>query len=129
MSVAPLLISENVIPIDASELVSRLFKRSFRRCMRNKILRSANNKYRYILPFDFSVFWPEFIDLVYFLAVSYSGRAKKCTIKIGYLFRLLKTLSLLCLGFFFCNCLCLLLFTIKLLFLFLLFYRQSYLYI
>ena len=41
----------NVISIDASETVSR-YKRWLRRFMRNKILRSANDKYRYILPFD-----------------------------------------------------------------------------
>ena len=41
----------HVTRVDASESVSR-YKRSLRRSMRNKILRSADDKYRYILPFD-----------------------------------------------------------------------------
>ena len=61
--------------------VSR-YGRRLRRCTRNKILRSANAKYHYILPFFYNinkgdlplmyscVFWCEFIDvLVIFFAV------------------------------------------------------------
>ena len=72
------------ITIDTSESVSP-YKRSLRRCMRNKKLRSANNKCRCILPFDsltlinkpnkeysslfyYFVFRNKFIDLVLFLA-------------------------------------------------------------
>ena len=67
------------------ERVGIAFKRSLRRCMRNKILRSANNKYHHIYLLTllllinkpnkeyssllyFFVFRNEFIDLVLFLA-------------------------------------------------------------
>ena len=57
------------------ESESRLYRRPLRRCMRNIILRSANAKFHYILPFFYKmnegdlpllhscVFWREFIDL------------------------------------------------------------------
>ena len=38
-------------PYFASESVLR-YKQPLRRCMRSRILSSANNKYRHILPFD-----------------------------------------------------------------------------
>ena len=63
------------------ELVS-CYKQPLRRCMRNKILRSANSKYHYILPFFYKIykvdlplmyssfFWCEFIDQVNFFGVA-----------------------------------------------------------
>ena len=70
----------NVIYFLTRESVSH-YKRPLRSCKRNKILRSANAKYHYILPFFYqinkgdlvlkylSVFCCEFMDLVNFLAV------------------------------------------------------------
>ena len=70
----------NVIYFLTRESVSH-YKRPLRSCKRNKILRSANAKYHYILPFFYqinkgdlvlkylSVFWCEFMDLVNFLAL------------------------------------------------------------
>ena len=63
------------------ELVS-CYKQLLRCCMRNKILRSANSKYHYILPFFYKIykgdlplmyssfFWCEFIDQVNFFGVA-----------------------------------------------------------
>ena len=57
------------------------YKRPLRSCMRGKILRSANAKYHYILPFFYKinkgdlllkylcVWWCEFMDLINFLAL------------------------------------------------------------
>ena len=70
----------NVIYFLTRESVSH-YKRPLRSCMRNKILRSANAKYHYILPFFYQinkgdlllkylcVFWCEFMDLVNFFAL------------------------------------------------------------
>ena len=70
----------NVIYFLTRESVSH-YKRPLRSCMRNKILRSANVKYHYILPFFYKinkgdlllkylcVCWCEFMDLINFLAL------------------------------------------------------------
>ena len=70
----------NVIYFLTRESVSH-YKRPLRSCMRGKILRSANAKYHYILPFFYKinkgdlllkylcVWWCEFMDLINFLAL------------------------------------------------------------
>ena len=80
LSVSSQVSQATVARVDASESVSR-HKRSFGRCMRNKILRFANNKYRYsyflfnkvnkkdLHLMYFCGFRWEFIDLVVFLAL------------------------------------------------------------